>query len=164
MKERPYEPSDLPSVMEIYTASIRSLAAHFYSPEQIAAWAPAPPDVARWQERLSRLHTIVAQSDGVLVGFASYTDDGYRFTDLSPKRCHPDTRRAERARAPQSQPRQSCLQTYRQLPSDEVDAPRNQNSLNATSRGEQKSGRKFFEQAIRMRRFAGQYPKRRIAK
>lgn len=63
--------------MEIYTASIRSLAASYYSPEQIAAWAPVPPDAARWQERLSRLHTIVAESDGVLVGFASYIHDGY---------------------------------------------------------------------------------------
>jgi putative acetyltransferase len=63
--------------METYTASIRSLAASYYSPEQIAAWAPVPPDAARWQERLSHLHTIVAESDGVLVGFASYTHEGY---------------------------------------------------------------------------------------
>lgn len=77
MKERPYEFTDLPSVIEIYTASIRSLAASYYSPDQIAAWAPIPPDAARWQERLSHLHTIVAESDGVLAGFASYTHDGY---------------------------------------------------------------------------------------
>ena len=63
--------------MEIYTASIRSLAASYYSPEQIAAWAPVPPDAARWQERLSHLHTIVAESDDVLAGFASYAHDGY---------------------------------------------------------------------------------------
>ena len=63
--------------MEIYTASIRSLAAPFYSPEQIAAWAPVPPDAARWQERLAHLHTVVAESDGVLAGFISYTDEGY---------------------------------------------------------------------------------------
>jgi putative acetyltransferase len=77
MKERPYESTDLPSVMEIYTASIRSLAASYYSPEQIAAWAPVPSDAARWQERLSHLHTIVAESDGGLAGFASHTHDGY---------------------------------------------------------------------------------------
>ena len=75
--ERPYESTDLASVIEIYTASIRVLAAPYYSSEQIAAWAPVPPDVARWQERLSRLHTIVAESNGVLAGFASYTYDGY---------------------------------------------------------------------------------------
>ena len=77
VKERPFEAADLPSVMEIYTASIRSLAASYYSPEQIAAWAPIPPDAACWQERLSHLHTIVAESDGGLAGFASYTHDGY---------------------------------------------------------------------------------------
>src|SRR5207248_10780966 len=77
MNERPYESADLPSVIETYTASIRLLAAPYYTPEQIAAWAPIPPDTARWQERLSHLHTIVAESDGVLAGFASYTHDGY---------------------------------------------------------------------------------------
>jgi putative acetyltransferase len=63
--------------METYTASIRSLAAPYYSPEQIAAWAPVPPDPVRWEQRLSHLHTIVAESSGVLAGFASYTPDGY---------------------------------------------------------------------------------------
>lgn len=74
---RPYESKDLPSVIETYTVSIRSLAAPYYSPEQLAAWAPVPPDPARWQERLAALHTIVAESDGILGGFASYTHDGY---------------------------------------------------------------------------------------
>jgi putative acetyltransferase len=77
VKDRPYEPTDLSSVLEIYTVSIRSLAAPFYSPEQIAALAPVPPDAARWQERLAPLDTIVAESDGILAGFASYTQEGY---------------------------------------------------------------------------------------
>jgi putative acetyltransferase len=77
VNERLYEPGDLPRVVEVYTASIRSLAAPYYSPEQIAAWAPAVHDAAHWQQRLTRLHTIVAESDGVLAGFASYTDEGY---------------------------------------------------------------------------------------
>jgi len=77
VKERPFEAADLPSVMEIYTASIHSLAAPYYSPDQIAAWAPVPPNAARWQERLSKLHTIVAEYDGVLAGFVSYTSEGY---------------------------------------------------------------------------------------
>jgi putative acetyltransferase len=77
VNERPYEPTDLPSVIETYTASIRCLAASYYSPEQIAAWAPVPPDVARWQERLAHLHTIIAECDGLVAGFASYTHDGY---------------------------------------------------------------------------------------
>src|SRR6266566_3488056 len=71
VNERPYESTDLPNVMETYTASIHSLAAPYYSPEQIAAWAPVPPNAARWQERLAQLHTIVTESGGVLAGFAS---------------------------------------------------------------------------------------------
>jgi len=74
---RPYESQDLPSVIETYTASIHSLAAAYYSPEQLAAWAPIPADATRWRERLVRLHTIVAESDGAFAGFASYTLEGY---------------------------------------------------------------------------------------
>jgi len=77
VKERPFEATDLSGVMEIYTASIHSLAAPYYSPDQIAAWAPVSPSAARWQERLSKLHTIVAEYDGVLAGFVSYTSEGY---------------------------------------------------------------------------------------
>lgn len=77
VNERLYMPSDLPSVIEVYTASIRALAAPFYSPEQIAAWAPATPSVERWQQRLASVQTFVADCDGVLAGFASYRPDGY---------------------------------------------------------------------------------------
>jgi putative acetyltransferase len=77
MIQRPYEPADLPRVVEVYTTSIRTLGVPFYPSEQISAWAPATPDLARWQQRLALLHTIVAESDGSLAGFASYTDDGY---------------------------------------------------------------------------------------
>ncbi len=74
---RPYESADLASLIETYTASIRELAAPYYSSEQIAAWAPVAPDPGRWEERLAALYTVVAESDGVLAGFASYTHDGY---------------------------------------------------------------------------------------
>lgn len=77
MNVRPYESADLPGVMATYTAAIRTLAAACYTPEQIAAWAPVPPDAARWQERMVLLHTLVAEADGVLAGFASYTHAGY---------------------------------------------------------------------------------------
>lgn len=77
VKTRPYQPADLPKVMEIYTAAIHTLAAPHYSPEQLAAWAPVPPDAARWQARLTPLLTFVAEADGVLAGFASHTTGGY---------------------------------------------------------------------------------------
>jgi putative acetyltransferase len=75
--ERPYELTDLPGIIAVYTASIHGLATPFYSPEQLAAWAPATYDKARWQQRIAQVHTLVAESDGVLAGFISYRDDGY---------------------------------------------------------------------------------------
>jgi putative acetyltransferase len=77
MHERPYELTDLPGIIAVYTASIHGLAAPFYSPEELAAWAPATHDTARWQQRLGRVHTVVAECEGVLAGFVSYRDDGY---------------------------------------------------------------------------------------
>jgi putative acetyltransferase len=77
MNERSCRPTDLQAVADIYIASIHSLAAPFYSPEEIAAWAPVAADIARWQHRLSQLHTVVAEHNEVLAGFASYKDDGY---------------------------------------------------------------------------------------
>jgi putative acetyltransferase len=77
MKARPYQSADLPGVVETYTASIRVSAASFYSPEQIEAWAPVPTNLDRWRERLAQRHTIVAETDGALAGFVSYTSDGY---------------------------------------------------------------------------------------
>lgn len=77
MNVRQYESRDLSGVMDAYTASIRVLAAPYYSAEQLAAWAPMPPDEARWRERLAPLHTFVAEAEGRVAGFASYTHAGY---------------------------------------------------------------------------------------
>jgi putative acetyltransferase len=77
MNARPYQSADLPGIVETYTVSIRVSAASFYSPEQIEAWAPVPTNLDRWRERLAQRHTIVAETDGALAGFVSYTSDGY---------------------------------------------------------------------------------------
>jgi putative acetyltransferase len=77
MKTRLYEPTDLEQVIAVYCESIHSLAAPFYTSEQLAAWAPHNPDIGTWQQRLARLHTFVAEHDGTIAGFASYELDGH---------------------------------------------------------------------------------------
>ena len=74
---RSYQSSDFDHVLAVFHASIHSLAAPFYNAEQLAAWAPDEMDVARWQQRLASLHTIVAEHDGVMAGFVSYEDNGH---------------------------------------------------------------------------------------
>jgi GNAT superfamily N-acetyltransferase len=56
---RPLRPVDWPKVEEAYADAVRSLAAPYYSPEQIEAWARHPvlhPDV---REALARGHGLV---------------------------------------------------------------------------------------------------------
>ncbi|MEP6810665.1 MAG: GNAT family N-acetyltransferase [Chthoniobacterales bacterium] len=77
MKSRTYQDRDLLGVATLYTASIHEIAAAYYTPVQITAWAPVPPDLERWRARMAALYTIVAEVDGVLAGFASYTLTGY---------------------------------------------------------------------------------------
>jgi putative acetyltransferase len=77
MRERSYETSDLERVIEVYRASIHSLAAPFYTAEQLEAWAPQKTDAGRWQERLAKVHTIVAEHEGTIAGFASYELNGH---------------------------------------------------------------------------------------
>jgi putative acetyltransferase len=63
--------------MGVYGAAIHALAAPYYTVEQLAAWASPNPNAGRWRERLARRHTIVAEQDGRIAGFASYEMDGH---------------------------------------------------------------------------------------
>jgi putative acetyltransferase len=77
MFERPLKAADLPEIAEVFNASIRALALPYYTPEQIDAWAPVPPDSDRWGKRLAGLTTWLIESEGRIAGFISYTDAGY---------------------------------------------------------------------------------------
>ena len=74
---RPYRSEDLQAVIDTYAASIHALAAPYYSPAQLAAWASANPDPAKWRQRLAALKTYIAEVYGESAGFISYTSGGY---------------------------------------------------------------------------------------
>lgn len=74
---RPYAEADLPAMMALYRATIHALCAKDYTPGQLAAWAPPQGDVPRWQAKLETAECVVAEIDGAVVGFCSWTDDGY---------------------------------------------------------------------------------------
>lgn len=74
---RPYTHTDLAPVTQLFTRSVHMLAAGHYDAVEIAAWAPQPPDLHAWNERLAALHTLVAEDAGVLVGFIAYELNGH---------------------------------------------------------------------------------------
>lgn len=67
---RPFLPADLPTLTDIFTASIEGLAAEDYSEAQVAAWA-AQADATSFAARLSGQLTLVATLGHTPVGFAS---------------------------------------------------------------------------------------------
>jgi putative acetyltransferase len=70
-------PIDTAAIAELFTESVHQIAANSYNPEQLAAWAPTPPDIDRWSQRLANVTTLVAEAGKQLAGFLSYTDSGY---------------------------------------------------------------------------------------
>ncbi len=72
-----YRESDVEAVASLFTDSVHHLANGYYDAEQCAAWAPRPPNLKGWGERLARLQTLVAEVDLRLAGFISYEQNGH---------------------------------------------------------------------------------------
>ena len=74
---RPYVPADAPALTALFHRTVHAVCGADYSPAELAAWSPAPPDAAAWNESFLRHRTLVAEVDGVLAGFADMAEDGY---------------------------------------------------------------------------------------
>jgi putative acetyltransferase len=72
---RPYLPTDARSLVQIFRASVETLAAEDYDDDQRAAWAAAADDEAGFDARLGGALTLVALLDGSIAGFASLQDN-----------------------------------------------------------------------------------------
>ena len=83
---RPYHASDAEKVAAVYHAAIHTLAAPFYTPAQLEAWAPAQIDLTKFNERMLEYTTCVAAIDDIIAAFISWRRDGYIFMLFT----HPD--------------------------------------------------------------------------
>ncbi len=74
---RDYTEDDAGPICRLFYETVRSVNLGDYSPEQVRAWAPAPPDPAAWHERMSGRHTLVAEANDGLAGFLELEEDGH---------------------------------------------------------------------------------------
>jgi GNAT superfamily N-acetyltransferase len=74
---RGYEREDAGPICRLFYETVRTVNLGDYSPEQVRAWAPEPPDPAAWHERMSGRHTLVAEEGGEVVGFAELQESGH---------------------------------------------------------------------------------------
>ncbi len=68
---RSYAEGDAIVLGEVFYRAVHEGAARRYSPEECAAWSPRPPASRAWEARLAEAETVVAERDGMPVGFMS---------------------------------------------------------------------------------------------
>lgn len=74
---RPYRESDVEALVSLFTDSVHHLTGSHYDENQRAAWAPRPPEMNCWTQRLARLKALVAEADTSIAGFISYEQNGH---------------------------------------------------------------------------------------
>ena len=67
---RPYVPADAAPLRRLFVETVHAVNRRDYTPEQLAAWAPAKHDAAAWQRSFDGRFAVVAEIDGRLAGFA----------------------------------------------------------------------------------------------
>lgn len=77
MRVRRLQPADVAAVAALFTDTVRSVNARDYTPEQLEAWAPRPPDVAGWERSFAGRTAMVAEVGGEVVGFGDLAAGGY---------------------------------------------------------------------------------------
>jgi putative acetyltransferase len=74
---RDYEQGDAGPICRLFYETVRTVNLEDYSPEQVRAWASELPDPAAWHRRMSGRHTLIADEDGEVIGFAELEEDGH---------------------------------------------------------------------------------------
>ena len=73
---RDYQASDYIQVSELFYQTIHAVNRMDYTPEELQAWAPVI-DHQRWKVRLKKTKPIIAEKQGIVVGFAELEADGH---------------------------------------------------------------------------------------
>ena len=73
---RLYTPSDLESIVRLFTQTVHTVSSCYYSPEEVEAWAPSLPDTESWNCFFNERYTLVMDADNVITGFGCLSADG----------------------------------------------------------------------------------------
>ena len=77
MTLRPYQTGDLAAIAGLFFQSVHTLCRGDYTEKQLDAWATGHIDEEAWDASFRARHTLVAEENGALLGFADMTKDGY---------------------------------------------------------------------------------------
>lgn len=77
MNIRMYKSEDCREIVELFYNTVHSINSRDYSLEQLDVWAPKEIDIALWDKSLSQHYSIVAEENGVIIGFGDLDAIGY---------------------------------------------------------------------------------------
>ncbi|MFI5333454.1 MAG: GNAT family N-acetyltransferase, partial [Candidatus Babeliales bacterium] len=69
--------SDISQINQLFTDTVHAVNIRDYAQEQLDIWAPKNRTAEHWKTRLKDHIAYVADADGLIVGFADITKDGY---------------------------------------------------------------------------------------
>lgn len=76
MDVRFFNKADTQALIELFRETVHRVCCADYSVEQLNAWAPAFIDASAWEDRLFKSYTLVAEDNGLILGFANLESDG----------------------------------------------------------------------------------------
>lgn len=74
---REYRISDCRDIVNLFYDTVHKVNAKDYSKEQLDAWAPAQPDLEKWNRSLQEHYCLVAIENNVILGFGDIDKTGY---------------------------------------------------------------------------------------
>lgn len=77
MKIREYQERDILEIIKLFYETVHTINVKDYTIEQVNAWASGKTDSNKWNGSFLENYTLVAEDDGVIVGFADMDKDGY---------------------------------------------------------------------------------------
>lgn len=77
MTIRRYKSADCAVLAKLFYDTVHSVNARDYTEEQLNAWADGRVDLRQWDSSLSRHFSLVAEENGIIIGFGDIDESGY---------------------------------------------------------------------------------------
>ncbi len=77
MKLRKYKSEDCTTLAELFFQTVHTVNSRDYTNDQIDAWATGDIDISAWNKCFLNHNTLVAEINGIIVGFGDMDNNGY---------------------------------------------------------------------------------------
>ncbi len=77
MNLRMYKSDNCREIVELFYNTVHCVNARDYNEAQLDVWAPKEIDISAWDKSLSENYSVVAEENGVIIGFGDLDATGY---------------------------------------------------------------------------------------